>query len=216
GAFGAGFGPSKKLAQCKETISLASDAVSNRRQVEITYKALSTSQETRRRVDPYRVWAMNGALYLIGLCHLRNEVRTFAIDRITALDVLQESFRAPKDFSLSDYLQSAFRVMRGEPKVIKVRFSPGAAQVVRERIWHPSQEIREKPDGSVILTLEAPINYEVTSWILGFGSAAKVLKPQSLQDKILRELEASLTRYSSWSHSRTKVAPAKKIVAALS
>jgi len=67
--------------------------------------------------------------------------------------------------------------------------------VVKERIWHPSQEIRPQEDGSVTVTLEAPINYEIISWILGFGSGARVLEPASLQEHMKAELAASLNGY---------------------
>jgi len=136
---------------------------------------LSTGRETMRCVDPYQVWAMNGCFYLIGRCHLRNAVRTFVMDRIKGLTVLEETFQFPENFSLDDYLQTAFRVMRGNPEIVKVWFRSSAAQVVTERIWHPTQEIREQEDGSLVVTLEVPISYEVISWVLGFGAAAKVL-----------------------------------------
>lgn len=47
--------------------------------------------------------------------------------------------------------------------MVRVWFRPGAAQVVKERIWHPSQEIWEQEDGSLVIKLEVPINYEVIS-----------------------------------------------------
>jgi predicted DNA-binding transcriptional regulator YafY len=172
--------------------------------------------ETRRLVDPYQVWAMNGSFYLIGRCHLRDAVRTFAMDRIKEFKVLDESFDFPQDFSLDDYLQTAFRVMTGTPEVVTVWFRSSAAQVVRERIWHPTQELREQEDGSLVVTLEVPINYEVISWVLGFGSAARVLQPESLKERIRHELKASLEGYRSETHTRTKVVKAKKIPAPLS
>ena len=182
-----------------------SDASGEGKQVEILYAAASTGKETTRRVDPYQIWAMGGSFYLIGLCHLRDSIRTFAMDRIKAVTVLDDSFHRPRDFSLEDYLQSAFRVMRGDPQVVKVRFAPGAAHVVRERIWHPTQEIRELEDGSLIVTLEVAVNYEVISWILGFGSAAEVLEPASLRKRMLEDLEASAARYRSEEDARTKI-----------
>jgi len=192
---GVGFPHPKDYGPIREIIAKISDAAARKTCVEISYKALSTGEETLRRVDPYQVWAMGGILYLIGHCHLRNEIRTFAIDRIKRLTVLEDAFERPEDFSLEEYLQTAFRVMRGKPEKIKVWFKPSAAQVVKERIWHPSQEIRSQKDGSVIITLEAPINYEIISWILGFGSGARVLGPDSLKDYLQAELTASLDGY---------------------
>jgi predicted DNA-binding transcriptional regulator YafY len=191
------FGPSKDYGVLREMVAQLSDATAKKRQVQILYSALSTGKKTLRRVDPYQVWAMNGAFYLIGKCHLRAAVRTFAMDRIKKLAVLDEAFLFPEDFSMDDYLQTAFRVMTGRPEVVKVWFRSSAAQVVKERIWHPTQEIREQEDGNVVITLEVPINYEVTSWILGFGSAAEVLAPAHLREQIEQELGSSLTRYRS-------------------
>jgi predicted DNA-binding transcriptional regulator YafY len=211
-----GFGPAKDYGSFKEMIAQASDAAARNKQVAIVYKAASTGRESTRRIDPYQVWAMNGSFYLIGLCHLRNAVRTFAMDRIKKLVVLDDSFHFPKEFSLEDYLQTAFRVMRGDSQTVKVWFGPGAAQVVRERIWHPTQEIREQPDGSLVITLEVPINYEITSWIMGFGSAAKVLGPTSLQKRIQEEHQAAAQRYGAGRSAITKIVRSKKIQASLS
>ena len=191
----AGLQPIKNYKAAREFISQANQAAASNCRIEIRYAAISTGEETIRTVDPYQVWVMNGNLYLIGRCHLRNGVRTFSLDRVKSLRVLDEHFDAPEDFSLETYLQSAFRVMKGTPVMIKVKFSPGAARVIKERIWHPTQEIRDEPDGSVIITLEAPINYEVVSWILGFGSTAEVLKPTALKAQIRTELEATLRKY---------------------
>jgi predicted DNA-binding transcriptional regulator YafY len=190
-----GFASCKDLTACKEAIQGISKATATKKCVEISYKAVSTGRETLRKVDPYQVWAMNGGFYLIGLCHLRNAVRTFAMDRITSFNVLDESFHFPKDFNLEDYLQTAFHVMRGEPQKIKIQVSPGASHVVRERIWHPTQEVRELSDGGLEISLEVPVNYEIVSWILGFGSAARVLEPSSLRNRIRDEHHAAAASY---------------------
>jgi predicted DNA-binding transcriptional regulator YafY len=188
-------GPAKNFSGSKEVINKVSEATAKRRRVEILYRAVSTGRDTTRKVDPYQVWVMNGGFYLIGLCHLRNSIRTFAIDRIKSFKVLDESFHFPKNFNLEEYLQTAFHVMRGDPERIKVRFSPRAAHVVRERIWHPTQEIRDLQDGWLEVSLEVPINYEIISWILGFGSAAEVVRPVTLRDRICEELQRASARY---------------------
>ncbi|MCA1961807.1 MAG: YafY family transcriptional regulator [Desulfomonile sp.] len=189
------FGPAKKLSESKEIIRVLSEATAKRRRVEISYRAVSTGHETTRKVDPYQVSAMNGGFYLIGLCHLRNGIRTFAMDRIKNCVVLEEFFPYPKDFNVDDYLQSAFRVMRGKAENVTVRFLPAAAYVIRERIWHPTQEIREREDGGLEISLSVPINFEIVSWILGFGAAAEVVRPASLRKRISDELQRAAAQY---------------------
>ena len=207
-------GPAKNFSNSKEVIKTLSEATAKRKRVEIVYRAVSTGRDTARKVDPYQVWVMNGGFYLIGLCHLRNLIRTFAMDRIKSFKVLDEPFHFPKDFNLEDYLQTAFHVMRGNPEKIMVRFSPGAAHVVRERVWHPTQEVRELEDGALEVSLEVPVNYEIVSWILGFGSAAEVIQPVSLRRRISEELQRASMRYLD-SQPTTK-AYTKKIHAQLS
>jgi predicted DNA-binding transcriptional regulator YafY len=197
GHLAAGFSPRKDYEAFKEIIDLASEAAAKSRRVEIRYKAVSTGRATTRKIDPYQVWAFNAVFYLIGLCHVREAIRTFAVDRIGNIQVLEESFEYPEDFDLEDYLQSAFRVMTGEPVKIKVRFARSAAHVVRERIWHPSQEIRDQRNGDIVITLDVPINYEIISWILGFGSAAEVLEPPELRTRLRDEHLAAARTYEA-------------------
>jgi predicted DNA-binding transcriptional regulator YafY len=216
GRLGVRFGARKDFSAFRETITQLSEATGKRLQVEITYKALSTGDQTKRRVDPYQVWAMDGCFYLIGHCHLREKVRTFSMDRIKDLEILKEKFPMPKDFSLDEYLKSAFRVMTGSPETVRVWFEPGVAQIVKERIWHPTQEFREEADGSLIVTLEVPVNYEIISWIMGFGASAEVLSPASLKKTIMEEHRTAAARYLSESRSGKKDGLPEKTAAPLS
>lgn len=211
-----GFGPHKSYADFGAFVSRVSDAAARRLQVDIVYRAISSGRETRRTVDPYSVWAMNGNFYLIGKCRLRDAVRTFAIDRIREMTVTDRTFVLPDDFSLEDYVQSAFRVMTGEPRVVKVRFSRSVAAIVRERVWHPTQDLVSAADGGVTVTMLVPINYEVISWILGFGAAAEVISPKTLRLRIIEELRHSLEAYGVDDIPRKKDPFPEKISAQMS
>jgi predicted DNA-binding transcriptional regulator YafY len=215
GRLGAGFSPRKNYEAFREIISVAGEAAANSKRVEIRYKAASTGRTTTRRVDPYQIWAFNGVFYLIGLCQVRDAIRTFVVDRIKKIHVLEESFEYPEDFKLGDYLQSAFGIMTGEAVKIKVRFAKHAAHIVRERIWHPTQEIREQTNGDIVATLEVPINYEVLSWILGFGSAAEVLEPPELRKTLREELLTAAQAYQGRVPARKKDLLGEKILARL-
>ena len=117
------------------------------------------------------------------------------MDRIKSYTVTDESFEMSEDFKLEDYLQTAFRVMRGKTEKVTFRVNPGAAHVVRERIWHPTQELREIQGGGIEISVEVPINYEIISWIMGFGSAAEVIEPESLRKQIMQEFDSAARQY---------------------
>lgn len=200
----AGFSSFKNYDAVRDVINNISDAATGQNRVEIVYVAASTKLETVRKVDPYHIWVMDARLYLIGHCHLRNSARTFAMDRIRKVTVLSEKFERRADSCVVDQKDSAFRVMSGEPETVRIRISSSAAYTVRERQWHASQQTRELKNGSVIVTFKVPINYEIISWILGYGAGAVVIEPVSLRARIIEEIKNSLKRYDVKRHRSSR------------
>ena len=179
--------PYREYARFKEIINQVNEAAVSKRTVEIVYFSMTGKKETRRLVDPYKVWFFNGTFYLIGLCHKRGEVRMFALNRIKMLHLTKEKFEIPEDFNLEDFLRPSFGLYQGEPVIIKIRFSPEIAEYIREKIWHESQEIEEQEDGSVIYQVEVAGTEEIKHWVLSWGGKARVLEPGSLKDEIRAE-----------------------------
>ena len=93
-----GIKPYKEYGKFKGILNQVNDAAVNRRTIEIVYFTMSRKKETRRRLDPYRIWFLNGTFYVIGLCHKRDEVRIFALDRIKMLHQTKDIFRNSRGF----------------------------------------------------------------------------------------------------------------------
>jgi predicted DNA-binding transcriptional regulator YafY len=189
--------PYKDYGRFKEILNRVTDAALNRKTIEIVYYTMSRKKETLRKVDPYRVWFFNGTFYLIGFCHLRNEVRIFALDRIKMLHQTKEAFVVPENFNLEDFMGSSFGVYQGPPIHIKVRFHPDVAGYIKEKIWHESQQIHTQPDGSIIFEAEVAGTDEIRFWIMTWGSKAEVLEPESLREEIRIEAERMARRYEA-------------------
>ncbi len=164
-------------------------ALAAQRTLEIRYYSLSRDAETERRVDPYHVTFYQGGLYLVGYCHLRRDVRVFAVERIRALRVLDEAFVRPPEFDAEVYLRDAWGIVRGDLVAVRAVFSAAAAPHIRGRLWHPSQELRELPGGRLELRLRVADTLEVRRWLLGFGAEVEVLEPPTLREAIRREAE---------------------------
>jgi predicted DNA-binding transcriptional regulator YafY len=190
-----GIKPYKDYGRFKEILKLAQDAAVSRKTVEMVYHTMSRKKETRRRVDPYRLWFYNGTFYLIGHCHVREEVRVFALDRVKMMSVTKEGFEPPEDFSLDDFLRPSFGVFQGEPVKVKVWFSEEVAGYIKEKVWHESQVIETRKDGSLTFEAEVAGTEEVKFWVMGWGSHARVLGPESLAKAIRSEAEAVAALY---------------------
>ena len=92
-------------------------------------------------------------------------------------------------------LKGSFGVYSGGRDLIamRIRFDPWAGQLVKERRWHPSQEIRELRNGEVELTLELSSFVEIVPWILGWGNHARALAPKALVEEV-RKVVAEVGR----------------------
>ena len=182
--------PYKEYGKFKEIINRVNQAALERESIEMVYFTMGRKKETKRKVDPYRILFSNGTFYLIGYCHLRKEIRIFALDRIKMLHKTEESFEIPEDFNLEEFMKPSFGVFRGEPRKIRIRFSPDIADYIKEKIWHESQKIQTQKDGSIVFEVEVAGTQEIKQWIMGWGAGAEVLDPESLRDDLRREAQA--------------------------
>jgi predicted DNA-binding transcriptional regulator YafY len=192
-----GFKPHKDFKRFREIIKQINEAAVNQKTVDMIYKTMSRGgEENRRKVDPYKVMFFDSTFYLIGLCHLRSEVRMFVLDRIKMMNITEETFDIPDDFDLESYMQSPFKVIHDKPVEVKIRFDKNAAGYIKEKIWHHSQEIEPQKDGSIIFSAEVAGTEEVKHWVMSWGTSAEVLSPEFLRREIATELQASLRKYA--------------------
>lgn len=205
-----GLKPKKDYSRYREILLQVNRACSERRRIDMVYYSFSRDEETRRRLDPYRIWYYDGALYLVGFCHLRGEVRMFALDRIRMLNVTDQTFEPPKDFSMEKFTADSFGIIQDELVSVKVRFTGRAARWVLDRTWHPSQTIERKSNGRVTASYRVAGTSEIKRWILGFGPEAEVLEPDSLRREIASESAFLASLYAGARRERGQHPPEHK------
>jgi len=182
----------KNLTRRMESINTA--IVANR-VIDITYFTMSRQQESRRRLHPYSFWYFDGSFYLIAFCTLRQEVRIFAMDRIRALSVTEETFCRPPDFSAAAFMRGSFGVFQGRTTRVKILFAPEVAGYIKEKKWHESQRLTEKRNGAVCFEADVAGIREIKFWVLGWGARARVLAPASLKREVAAEIAAMDRQY---------------------
>jgi predicted DNA-binding transcriptional regulator YafY len=177
----------------KEVAQLV-EATLQQRRVTMRYHSFSSNREKTYVLEPYRLLFGQGGLYVIGMVPEYGELRTFAVDRIEQVSLTEERFE-PLELP-DDAFAHSLGVNQGTPEKIEVLIAPKLARYVRERIWHPSQQIADEPDGAIRLTLHVVNDWALKSWIMGFGGLARVLSPEPLANEITAELRAALEQYS--------------------
>ena len=163
-------------------------ALQKQETLKIVYFTRERGEESRREVDPYGLVFHEGAFYLVGFCHQRNDIRTFLVDRIRLAQDTGKGFSMPKEFSASEHFKNSWGILRGRVLVkIRARFDRSVAQLVREGRWHSTQRIEEGAGGSVVLSLEVAGWEEIRRWLMGFGSSVEVLEPADLLESMAVE-----------------------------
>lgn len=157
----------------------------------------------RVTAHPYALVLHGGVIQCVARDIGRAVTQAFVFDRMSDVEAsAAERFDLPPDFEMSDWLQGDFGVARA-PRTVKllVEFEPRAADAVRSRRVHPSQRLAVAADGRVRASMSIPdapeVLERVRSWLLGFGSAVRVLEPRELAAEVARELERAAIRYGA-------------------
>jgi len=195
--FHMGIRPYKDYQRYREMIAQVNQAAMDNCCIEIAYQSLKESAATIRKVEPYKIWFYEGTIYIIGRCHLRNEIRTFVLDRIRVLKVTDETFKTPKNFDFQKYIRHGFKIMHDELHTVRILISPSWARYVGEKIWHESQMIQKHLDGAIEVIFRVAGLEEIKQWVLGLGSEAYVVEPEELRCLVQLELRSALNQYEN-------------------
>jgi len=187
--------PYKPYGRFRQIIDQVNESVVQRRVVRMSYYSMSRKKTTQRKVAPYKIWFFDETFYMIGYCQLRKDVRIFALDRIQQLEVTEKSFEIPEKIDLDTFMKSSFGVFHGNPVHVEIWFHADIAGYIAEKIWHDTQKIETRPDGSIVFTAEVAGTEEIKFWILNWGAKAEALAPESLRNEIRSEAEVMLQRY---------------------
>jgi len=176
-----------------EIFDALAKATAHRKQIEMVYRKPGKRETETRIVDPYHLANINGEWYLFAYDQGRKDIRTFAPVRIQSVKQTGKSFERPEKFSLEKRLRDSFGVVSGEGEFdVVIQFNPRVADLIREKKWHESQQLRELKGGGAELKLKLSSLVEIERWVLGWGGDAKVLKPKELVDSVRQAAEKIL------------------------
>lgn len=174
----------------------AAHALLTRRRLEICYYARATDETTERAVSPQRLVCYRENWYLDAWCHLRDGLRSFAMDGLREARVLDAPAKDISESELDQALAEGYGIFSGEPRAwAKLRFTPARARWVAAEEWHPKQRAQFEADGAYVLEFPYSDDRELVGDILRHGAEVEVLAPQALRDKVAAAHTAAAHRY---------------------
>lgn len=127
------------------------------------------------------------------LARSRGSDKTFALSRFGKVAPTGKHFKRPARFDWRAFSREAFGIANGEkPERIRLLFSAHVATYIRERVWHPSQILRERRDGSLEMRIETSGHKELVRCVLSWVPDVEVMAPRSLRDRVQQKLREAL------------------------
>jgi predicted DNA-binding transcriptional regulator YafY len=173
-------------------------ALLRRKRLDITYLSKGKGELTEREVSPQRLVHYRENWYLDAWCHLRNELRNFAVDSIQHVEVLEKPAREISKRSVDAVLGPGYGIFTGSKvQWAKLVFTPERARWVGSEHWHPKQKGHFDEAGRYTLEIPYADHRELIMDILKYGGDVEVLSPESLRQQVRAEHERAAKTYKT-------------------
>ena len=181
----------------REVFEALSVGLLSRRRIRIRHLKRGSGEISERVVSPQRLVHYRYNWYLDAWCHVRKDLRVFAVDAIKSALVVEEPAREVADESMDRVLGAGYGIFSGaETQTAVLRFTPERARWVADEVWHSRQAGRIEADGSYVLELPYSQEPELVMDLLRYGAGVRVLAPETLRATVARELAAAARQYA--------------------
>ena len=187
----------ENVPSAREHLPVVIEALKQNRRIRFSYKSYTRSMPTDGIVlEPYFIKIFKQLWYVIGNNVKEGQIKTYALDRMSGLNLLQDTFTMPADVKPSEFFKDCFGITTNQnsPKRIVLRVEPTQAKYFRALPLHSSQQ-EEVHDNYSIFTYQMRITYDLKEELMSHGATIEVLEPQELKTLILTELQQAIKNY---------------------
>ena len=173
-------------------------AIRNRFLISFTYQKYWDGVFSERKVEPYFLKEFKNRWYIIAKDLKDNHIKSFALDRLTHLDISQSQFTYPSILNINELYSNCFGITGSnekEPVEVVLSFKPIQGKYMKSLKLHHTQEELIDSEVEYRIKLKIFITYDLIMEILSLGDTVKVLKPKSLVSEIKSVYQKSLNQY---------------------
>lgn len=187
----------ENVPSARKHLPVIIDALKQNRRIQFSYMSYTRSKPSTGIVlEPYFVRIFKQLWYVIGLNVKDGQIKTYSLDRMSDLNILQEVFVMPDDVNAADFFKDCFGIItnKNRPKRIVLRVESTQAKYFRALPLHSSQQ-EEMHDSYSIFSYRMRITYDLKEEIMSHGASIEVLEPKELKTLIRSELQQALDNY---------------------
>lgn len=166
----------------------------------IEYRKYLRAESERRTIRPYAVKEFEKRWYIVAYSEEQAGLRTYALDRITAVERSGAQFRMPADFDVDRLFEASYGIYLPEgetPVLVKLRSTLREAAYLQDLPLHPSQVLIEQGEDHCIFALRVVPNPHFIMELCSRGDRLEVLEPLSLRESVKEALKKAIERYEN-------------------
>ena len=166
--------------------------------LKMQYKKYQSTETDRRTIHPYAVKEFEKRWYLVAWSEEAGALRSYALDRILALERTGDLFKMPADFDINALFRDSYGIYLPEgdkPALVRLRTSLREAAYLQDLPLHPSQVLEARDAEHCIFALYLIPNPNLVMELCKRGDRLEVLEPASLREADLQAHKKALQRY---------------------
>lgn len=160
------------------------EAMKENRLVNIEYKAFKYSRSFKIPVEPYCVKLHENRWYMLGHNLSKDTIRLYGLDRIESIEIADQEYKLPKDFSAAEYFSNYFGIVvddKVKPERIIIRSNADHTPYLKSLPLHHSQKLIEDNGEYADFELYLAPTYDFVMKLLQVGAMIEVISPASLR-----------------------------------
>lgn len=166
--------------------------------IKMAYQSYWRDSADTIQVEPYFVKIFKQRWYAIAYNREKQAMRTYALDRIKKLDIMQSKFEFPKDFNPSNYFRSCYGIIRDDKIdecMVKIKVTTSQAKYLRDLPLHHSQKEMECINEMSIFKFHVKPSFDFKKELLSMGAEVEVMEPKWFREELRMEVEIILNKY---------------------
>jgi predicted DNA-binding transcriptional regulator YafY len=173
-------------------------AIKNRLQIKFTYQKFWEEELSQRLVEPYALKEFKNRWYLMAKDSKDNNIKSFALDRLTNFEITNHTFKYPDNYSIEQSYRYCFGIISPndeEPQDIILSFDPFQGKYIKTLPLHHTQQVLLDNEEEMKIKLKLCLTHDLVMELLSFGEYMKVIKPKSLADQIKQAHQKAFKQY---------------------
>ncbi len=184
--------------QGTENLRVLLQSIEKQVQIQFTHQKFWEDAATHRTVEPYALKEFRNRWYILGQDMKDQRVKSFALDRVSGLDITRRKFEKPADFDVNKHYEHCFGIIspnEGQPEEVILKFTPFQGKYIKTLPLHNTQEALVDNDQEYRIRLTIHLTHDFFMELLSYGPNVKVIKPEHLKAQVRKSLEEALEGY---------------------